>query len=259
MIIDTHIHLDDESFDEDRELLIEEFQKNNIGKIVNIGADIKTSMSSIELSQLYDMVYAVIGVHPSEVHGLDENALSYLKSMASHPKVLAIGEIGLDYYWEKDREIQKQQQFWYQKQMELAYEAGLPIVIHSRDAAKDTLDITKTYKNQIHGGVVHCYSYGVDIAREYLNMGFFFGIGGVLTFSNARKLKEVVEYLPLENIVLETDAPYLAPVPYRGKRNSSLYIPYVVQAIADIKGFSPEYIIEKTMENAYQLYPKLRR
>ena len=165
---------------------------------------------------------------------------------------MAIGEIGLDYYWKEPE--QKVQKFWFARQIALAREVGLPVIIHSRDAAKDTLDIIKAEKASELGGVIHCFSYGVDLAREYLNMGFYLGIGGVVTFSNGKKLKEVVEYMPMDQMVLETDCPYLSPVPNRGKRNSSLNLPYVVEAVSQIKGISKEDVIAVTNKNAKRLY-----
>ena len=165
---------------------------------------------------------------------------------------MAIGEIGLDYHWEEpEPEVQKH---WFLRQLDLAREVSLPIIVHSRDAAKDTLDIMKSEKAGELGGVIHCFSYSVEMAREYLNMGFYLGIGGVLTFNNAKKLKEVVEYMPMDQLVLETDCPYLSPVPNRSKRNSSLNLPYVVKAVSEIKGVSEEEVIAVTRENARRMY-----
>ena len=167
-------------------------------------------------------------------------------------KIVAVGEIGLDYYWdEPERKIQKK---WFARQLALSKETELPVIIHSRDAARDTLDIMKAEHNGATKGVIHCFSYGVEMASEYLNMGYYLGVGGVLTFKNAKKLREVVEYAPMSRLVLETDCPYLAPVPNRGKRNSSLNLPYVVQAMAEIKNMEPEEIIRLTTENAKELY-----
>ena len=254
-MIDTHAHYDDEAFDGDREVLIESLNKNRILRVVNIGASIETSQNSIALAKKYPHIYAAVGVHPSETEELDEEKFEQLSHLADEEKVVAIGEIGLDYYWpEPSKEIQKK---WFERQMELAREKKLPIVIHSRDAAKDTLDMMVAKRAGEIGGVVHCYSYGVELAREYLKMGFFFGIGGVSTFKNAKKLKEVIAYLPMESIVLETDAPYLSPVPNRGKRNSSLNIPYIVEEIARIRGIQAEEVVQRTFENAHRLYPKL--
>ena len=165
---------------------------------------------------------------------------------------MAVGEIGLDYYWdEPDRETQK---YWFVRQLDLAREVKLPVVIHSRDAAKDTLDIMKAQKSEEIGGVIHCFSYGVELAREYLNMGFYLGVGGVLTFKNGRKLREVVEYMPMDRMVLETDCPYLSPVPFRGKRNSSLNLPLVVKAVSEIRGIPEEEVIRITRDNGRALY-----
>ena len=184
-MIDTHAHYDDEAFDGDREVLIESLNKNRIMRVVNIGASIETSQNSIALAKKYPHIYAAVGVHPSETEELDEEKFEQLSHLADEEKVVAIGEIGLDYYWpEPSKEIQRK---WFECQMELAREKKLPIVIHSRDAAKDTLDMMVAKRAGEIGGVVHCYSYGVELAREYLKMGFFFGIGGVSTFKNAKK------------------------------------------------------------------------
>ncbi|MBS6642095.1 MAG: TatD family hydrolase [Clostridiaceae bacterium] len=252
MIIDTHAHYDDEAFQEDRDTLLNSLQSSGIEAVVNIGASIQTTKNTLELMEKYPFIYGAAGVHPSETAELDDNLLNWLKMVSKTPKVVAIGEIGLDYYWEEPgHDIQKE---WFVKQLNLAREVKLPVVIHSRDAARDTLEIMKAEHSGDIGGVIHCFSYGVEMAREYLNMGFYLGIGGVLTFNNAKKLKEVVEYAPMDRIVLETDCPYLAPVPNRGKRNSSLNLPYVVQAIARIKEISPEEVNEITTRNAKQLY-----
>ncbi|GLB32119.1 deoxyribonuclease [Lacrimispora amygdalina] len=252
MIFDTHAHYDDEAFDEDREDLLGSLQSHGIEAVTNVGASIKTSKNTLELTEKYPYVYGAIGVHPNETAELDEDKLNWLKENSKRKKIVAIGEIGLDYYWEEpDHDTQKT---WFIKQLNLAREVKLPVIIHSRDAAKDTLDIMKAEKAEDIGGVIHCFSYGKEMAREYLNMGFYLGIGGVLTFKNARKLKEVVEYMPLEQLVLETDCPYLAPVPNRGKRNTSLNLSFVVREISMIKGIPEETIMEITSRNAKRLY-----
>jgi len=252
MIFDTHAHYDDEAFDEDRDFLLSGLTDSGIEAVVNIGANIQRSQETLDLTEKYPFVYGAIGVHPSETEKLDETKIAWLEEAAKNPKVVAIGEIGLDYHWEEPgREIQK---YWFIRQLELARNVGLPVVIHSRDAAKDTLDIMKEQKAEEIGGVVHCFSYGTELAREYLDMGFYLGIGGVVTFTNAKKLKEVVSFMPLERLVLETDCPYLAPVPYRGKRNSSLNLPYVVAAVSQLKGVSEEEVIAITSRNAKKLY-----
>lgn len=251
-MIDTHAHYDDKAFDEDREELLGSLPDHGIEAVVNVGAGIRSSKNTLELIKQYPFVYGVVGVHPSETAELTEEWMKWLKEAASAPKVLALGEIGLDYYWdEPDRALQKH---WFLRQLLLAREVKLPVVIHSRDAAKDTLDILKDQKAGELGGVIHCYSYGVELAGEYLDMGFYLGIGGVLTFKNARKLKEVAAYMPMDRIVLETDCPYLAPEPNRGKRNSSLNLPYVAEAISAIKGVPLEEVIEITNQNAKKLY-----
>lgn len=252
MIFDTHAHYDDEAFDEDREELLAGLFNHGIEAVTNVGASMKSSKSTLELAEKYPHIYGAIGVHPNETAELDEDSMNWLKDQSSHEKVVAIGEIGLDYYWdEPDREIQKK---WFIRQLDLAKQVKLPVIIHSRDAAKDTLDIMKAEGGKDLGGVIHCFSYGKEIAREYLNMGYYLGIGGVVTFKNAKKLKEVVEYMPMEQLVLETDCPYLAPSPNRGKRNSSLNLPYVVREISAIKGISEEEVIEITSCNAKKLY-----
>ena len=252
MIFDTHAHYDDEAFQEDRDELLNSLSTHGIEAVVNVGASIQTTKNTLELMKKYPFVYGAVGVHPSETEELNDNLMDWLKHVSGEKKVVAIGEIGLDYYWkEPDPEIQKH---WFVRQLQLAREVKLPVIIHSRDAAQDTLDIMKAEKAGEIGGVIHCFSYGTEMAREYLNMGFYLGIGGVVTFNNGRKLKEVVEYMPLDRIVLETDCPYLSPVPNRGKRNSSLNLPYVVEEVARIKGISPEEVIKITNQNARNLY-----
>ncbi|MCR5835837.1 MAG: TatD family hydrolase [Lachnospiraceae bacterium] len=254
MIIDTHAHYDDEKFDTDRDEILNSLYEGGIEKIVNIGANLNSCEKTLELVEKYPFVYGALGVHPSDIAELNEEAFLWLEESLDHEKIVAVGEIGLDYYWCKDKEEQKKQREWFVRQMNLAREKKLPIVVHSRDAAKDTLDIVKAEKAREIGGIIHCFSYSKEIAKEYLDMDFYLGIGGVITFKNAKKTVEVVEYAPIEKIVLETDCPYLAPVPYRAKRNSSLYLPYVVEKIADIKKMTPQEVIDITRENALKVY-----
>lgn len=252
MIFESHAHYDDEKFDEDRDSLLSSMQKNGIEYIINVGANLATTQSTIELTEQYPFVYGAAGVHPSDTAELNEENFAWLKSRCSLPKIVAVGEIGLDYYWdEPDRGIQKK---WFKRQLELAAEEALPVIIHSRDAAKDTLDIMKELQCEKIGGVVHCFSYSKEIAREVLDMGFYLGIGGVVTFQNAKAIKEVVAYAPLDRILLETDSPYLAPVPHRGKRNSSLYIPLIAEEIAKIKAIGYEEVVSVTSKNAKALF-----
>lgn len=252
MIFDTHAHYDDEAFDEDRESIIEELKTSNVGKIVNVGANLSSSQRSVDLANKYGFFYAAVGVHPDDAAEIDDEGLNRLREMAANEKVVAVGEIGLDYYWNKENsDIQKKA---FLAQIELAKELSLPIIVHSREAAKDTMDILASSDAAKTGGVVHCFSYSPEIALEAVKMGFYIGVGGVVTFKNAKKLKESVELIPMERILLETDCPYLAPDPFRGKRNSSLYLDYVVKEIASIKGIDEEKVIEITYKNALEMY-----
>lgn len=251
-LFDTHAHYDDKAFDEDREALLASLPERGIARVVNVGASLESCRRTIELAGKYEYVYASIGIHPSHTAELDEEAMQGLREMCGNDKCVAVGEIGLDYHWdEPEREVQKK---WFVRQLNLAKELDLPVIIHSRDAARDTVDIMEAEGAGETGGVVHCYAYTKETARSFLDMGFFFGIGGVLTFGNARKLKEAVDYIPLDRIVLETDCPYLAPEPYRGQRNSSLNLPYVVSELARIKGLDQEDVRRAVWGNALRLY-----
>lgn len=252
MIFDTHAHYDDEQFDKDREDLLSSFLDNEIERAVNISSTLESITVTLTLCEKYDFIYGAVGIHPNEADTLDEKNFQWIGEQLKHDKIVAVGEIGLDYHYDEPAPaIQKK---WFERQLDLAREAGLPVVIHSREAAADTLAILKENHAEEIGGVIHCFSYGKEMAREYLNMGFYLGIGGVVTFKNARKLKEVVEYAPLDRLVLETDAPYLSPEPNRGKRNSSLNLPYVVKQMAELKQVSEEEIIRVTTENAKTMY-----
>ena len=252
MIFDSHAHYDDEAFDKDRDRLLSTLEEQGVGCIVNVGASFQGAKDSVELSMRYPHVYAAVGVHPDHVGELDEAKMQQLREMCAMKKTVAVGEIGLDYYWDKEsHELQKE---WFERQMELAKEVDLPIIVHSREAAQDTFDLIKSEHAGTTGGVIHCFSGSKEMAKEYVKMGYYIGIGGVVTFKNAKKLKQVVQEIPLESIVLETDCPYLAPVPYRGKRNSSLYLPYVAEEIAALKGAAAEDVVLQTEENARKLY-----
>ncbi|PHU40574.1 hydrolase TatD [Pseudobutyrivibrio ruminis] len=260
MIFETHAHYDDEKFDGDRvELLSHLLKENNIGNIVNVGASFRACKDSLKLAESYENVYAAIGIHPEEIDEASDEVLEWLRENASNPKVVAIGEIGLDYYWVKDPEGRAKQRIWFDKQMNLAKEVNLPVVIHSRDAAEDTFNTIKSYNTQDVKGIVHCYSYSKELALEYVKMGWYIGVGGVVTFKNGKKLVETVEAIPLENIVLETDCPYMAPEPHRGSRNSSIYLKYVAEKIAQLKGVSVEEVERITYENALRIYSKCKR
>ena len=252
MIFESHAHYDDEAFDEDREALIQSLPENGIDTVINVGASLGSCKSTIALMEKYSFVYGAMGVHPSETAELNEENFQWLKEQCAREKIVAVGEIGLDYHWkEPEPDVQKK---WFERQLSLAEEVKLPVIIHSREAAKDTLDIMKGMHAERISGVIHCFSYTKETAAQYLDMGYYFGIGGVITFNNAKKLKEAVSYIPLEKILLETDSPYLAPVPNRGKRNSSLNLPYIAKEIAFIKGVSYEEVLAVTHENAVKLF-----
>ncbi len=254
MIFETHAHYDDEAFDSDREALLSSMESGGIGAIVNVCASVDGLDRTAALMEKYPFIYGAIGIHPDDAPLVTDAVLDKIRSLLTHEKAVAVGEIGLDYYWHKEEEEHLLQQNVFRAQMDIAREEKLPFMIHSREAARDTLAIVKEYvQGGMYGGILHCFSYGREMAEEYLNMGLYLGIGGVVTFKNARKLKEVVEYAPLSQLVLETDSPYLAPEPYRGKRNSSQNLPYVAEAIARIKGITPEEVISRTEENARKL------
>ena len=251
MIFDSHAHYDSSQFDTDRDELLTAMSENGIQTIVNVGAAWDALPITLDLAKKYPFVYVALGLHPNDVEDLDEDKMEQLKQMCLQEKVVAVGEIGLDYYWDNvPCDVQKK---WFIRQLELAKELDLPVIIHSRDAAEDTLNIMKRYDGKLRG-VIHCFSYSKEMAREYVKMGFYIGIGGVVTFKNGKKTKAVVSDIPMDRILLETDCPYLAPEPYRGKRNSSLYLPEIAQAIAEIKGMTYEEVVNQTRENAKTLF-----
>lgn len=252
MIFDTHTHYDDTQFDDDREELLSRLREKNVGTVLNVGASLEGCGKSVELAETHPFIYAAVGVHPDETGALNETTFAWLReTAATSEKVIAIGEIGLDYHWNiQPREIQQR---WFVRQMDLARELHLPVIIHSRDAAQDTFDLIAAHGQGL-SGVLHCYSYSAEMAKEYVKRGFFIGIGGVLTFKNARKLKETAAEIPLDRILLETDCPYLAPAPFRGKRNDSTLIDYVAAELAAIKGLPKEEVIARTEENARKLF-----
>ena len=251
MIFDSHAHYDDEAFNEEREAILNSLPKNGISPIVNVSAQLSGVTATVELTEKYPFIYGSVGVHPDHVGELSEEKIQWMKELAGREKIVAVGEIGLDHYW--DTESDEVQRKWFIRQLELAGEVKKPVIIHSREAAADTMYIMKNYAQGL-GGVIHCYSYSREMAEEYVKMGFYIGIGGVVTFKNAKKLKDVAAAIPIEKIVLETDCPYMAPEPYRGKRNQSSYIQYVAEKIAELKEMSPEEVIAVTEKNARDLY-----
>ena len=258
MIFETHAHYDDSKFDEDREELLKKVHDSGVSPIINVGASIESTKTTLELAKTHDYIYAAVGVHPSDISGLNEDSFEWLREQTAYARTVAIGEIGLDYYWDKEPKVQEAQRYWFGRQLDLAKETGLPVIIHSRDAAEDTIQVMKEHKAQEIPGVIHCYSYSKELAGEFVKMGYFIGVGGVVTFKNARKLVETVEVIPMEHILLETDCPYMAPEPHRGTRNDSSNIPFVIEKIAQIKGISPAEVERITEENAYRLFNKIQ-
>ena len=251
MIFDTHAHYDDKQFSEDRDQVLSSMKEQGVGTIVDASAMVDSWERVLELTKRYPFVYGMIGVHPDEVGDLNEENFARMEQLLHEEKVVAVGEIGLDYYWDKEQhEIQKE---WFIRQLQLARKLNMPVNIHSREAAQDTMEIMKEYAADMKA-IIHCYSYSKEMAEEYVKMGYLLGIGGVVTFKNAKKLKEVVKAVPLSHIVLETDCPYLAPEPNRGKRNASSNLIYVAQTIAELKGTTTEEVIAVTEENARKFY-----
>ena len=248
-IFDTHAHYDDKAFDEDRYELLDAMAKNDVKYIINQGTDVETSKFSIALAEKYDYVYAAVGIHPEEIY--KEESVTEIKKLIPHEKIVAIGEIGLDYHY--DNTNKEDQLKYFIEQLNLANEVNLPVVVHSRDAQKDTLDTLKNIKIN-NNGVIHCFSGSLESAKEFLKLGYYLGFDGPITFKNAKNALEVLEYMPLDKILIETDAPYLTPTPFRGERNNSMYLTYVINKIAEIKKIPPEEVANITMNNAKTLF-----
>ncbi len=248
-IFDSHAHYTDKAYNDDRKILLDSLKESGICGVINCGADLDSSQKSLELSEKYDYMYFSCGIHPEEVDNLPTNYIELLKTMAHHKKCVAIGEIGLDYYWRHDNKEKQKEIF--KEQILLAKELDLPIIVHSRDAHQDTIEILKETKPQ---GVLHCFSGSVETAKEILKLGMYIGFGGALTFKNARKAIEVMEMLPLDKLLLETDCPYMAPVPMRGKRNDSSLIPYVAEKIGEIKNIPAQDVIDTATKNTKELF-----
>lgn len=250
-LIDSHVHLNDSRYDEDREEVLKRIE-DELDFVVNIGYNLESSKISVDYAKKYDFIYATVGLHPAEEEEYDDNFESEIRKLALEKKVLAIGEIGLDYHWMT--KTKEEQARIFRRQMSLASELGLPVVIHTRDAMQDTVDILEEFPQV--GGIIHCYPGSYEIAKK-MSSRYFIGVGGVLTFKNAKKLVETVEKLPLEHIVIETDCPYMTPVPHRGKRNEPVYTRFVAEKIAQIKGISLEEVIEITNKNTRKAYGML--
>ena len=247
-LVDTHCHIDSDRYDKDRDVILREIEEN-LEFAVNIGYDLDSSKRSVELADRYKFMYAVVGVHPTDINGYNDELEENLEKLAENPKVVAIGEIGLDYHWMKDEKEEQKKIF--RRQLELSRRVKKPVVIHTRDATADTIEILKEYKDI--KGILHCYPGSYESALELMD-NYYFGIGGVVTFKNSKKTVEAVSKIPLDRLVIETDAPYLTPTPFRGKRNHPIYVEYVAQKIAEIKGVSYEEVVRVTTENAMKVY-----
>lgn len=248
-IFDTHAHYDDSRFDEDRDELISSLKDKGVSHIVNCGCDLKSSLTTVALSEKYDFIYAAVGVHAHEAEEATESDLEKIKELYKKEKVVAVGEIGLDYHYDfSPRERQKE---IFERQLILANELNLPVIVHDRESHEDTMNLLKKYRPK---GVVHCFSGSAEMAKEVVKLGMYIGIGGAITFKNAKKPVEVVEYLPLDRLLLETDAPYMTPVPFRGQRCDSAHIAYTAEKIAEIKGIDVQELIDICNENAKKLF-----
>lgn len=252
MLFDTHVHLNADQFNEDLEEVIQRAIENNVKNMVVVGFDRPTIIRAIELIEKYSFLYAAIGWHPVDAIDMTEDDLVWIEGLAAHPKVVALGEMGLDYYWDKSpKEIQKEV---FRKQIRLAKKLKMPIVIHNREATQDIVDILKEEEASEIGGIMHCFSGSLDVAKACMDMNFYISFGGPVTFKNAKKPKEVATEIPLDRLLIETDCPYLAPHPYRGKRNEPSYVSLVAQEIAQLKGITYEEVVQKTYDNARQIF-----
>lgn len=250
MIFDTHIHLNDEAYNDNLDIVIKEAYNKGVKRLLCVGFDLESSKKAIEIANKYDFVYATIGIIPTEHKQYNENSINELeKLLNTSKKIIAIGEIGLDYYWEKEDEIKVKQKEMFIKQIELANKYNLPVSIHARESLQDTYDILKKYSVK-NAGILHCYSGSLEMAREFIKLGYKIAFGGVLTFKNSTKTKEVLQNIDLKDIVFETDAPYLSPVPYRGKTNMPVYICETVKYAANLLNISQEYLENVTYKNS---------
>jgi len=248
MLFDSHTHLDDEGFDLDRDEVIERAREAGVKYMLNPGADLASSIKGVNLAERYEGLYAAVGVHPHDVKDMDEATMEILKALSQKNKVVAIGEIGLDFYY--DHSPRDTQRYWFKRQIQLAREVGLPIIIHERDAHQEVFDILKEARAGELGCVMHCFSGSVELAKEYVKLGMYISLGGPVTFKNARKPQEVAMAVPLDKLLIETDSPYLTPIPFRGKRNEPARVSLVAEKIAELRGLSPETLAQQTTENA---------
>jgi len=251
-LIDSHAHYDHKRFASDRDSLLKSMPSRGVDMIINTGCDLPSSKASVKLAEAYSHIYATVGVHPHEANTLSEEGLETIKHLCAHKKVIAIGEIGLDFYYDfSPRDIQRH---WFKRQLQLAHEVQMPVVIHSREANEEVYEII--CQSPVRNGVIHCFPGDAQLAIAYTNLGFYIGIGGVITYDKTGKLQSVADAVPLEKILLETDAPYLTPAPFRGKRNESQYLIHVAEEIAKIKGIGVETVCKQTNENVKSLFVK---
>ncbi|NMH67756.1 TatD family hydrolase [Bacillus sp. RO3] len=252
MLFDTHVHLNADQFEEDLDEVVSRAREAGVENMVVVGFDRPTIMRAMELIEQYEWLYASIGWHPVDAIDMKEEDLAWIEELSQHPKVVAIGEMGLDYHWDKSpKDVQKEV---FRQQIQLAKKVKLPIVIHNRDATQDIVDILREEGAEEVGGIMHCFSGSPEIAQECVDMNFYISLGGPVTFKNAKKPKEVAKAIPLEKLLIETDCPYLAPHPYRGKRNEPSYVKLVAEQIAELKGISLEEVEKITTENAKKLF-----
>ncbi len=252
MLFDSHAHLTDRRFDQDRDETIKRAFESGVEYIMNPGADFETSVEAIELAESYEKIYAAVGVHPHDAKSMDESMLMLLESMAKKKKVKAVGEIGLDFHYDHSpRDIQRH---WFREQIRMAKRVGKPVIVHDREANQETFDILKEEEAFGNGVLMHCYSGSAELARQYVKLGAYISIAGPVTFKNARKTVEVAESVDLSRLMIETDSPYLTPVPYRGKRNESAYVRHVAERIAEVRNISVEEVANATLENAKRFF-----
>ncbi|NLZ53611.1 MAG: TatD family hydrolase [Thermoanaerobacteraceae bacterium] len=252
MIVDSHAHYDDEQFDTDRDEVLKRIKQQGVIRVVNPASNLDSARKCIELSTIYDFLYCAVGIHPHDSKQFSKETMLSIRELASFKKVVAIGEIGLDYHYDfSPQDIQKK---CFAAHIQLALDLKLPLIIHNREAHKDTLDIIKSEKGYAVSGVFHCFSGSIELAKEVLDMGFYISLGGAVTFKNAKKTVEVAKYVPIDRLLVETDSPYMAPVPYRGKRNDSGYLHEIIKKISEIRNTDFDVIAEATVQNANRLF-----
>lgn len=252
MIFDSHAHYDDGAYAKDRDAILASLALKGVEYVVNVGSGLRSLSWVMNFVNKYNHVYGAIGIHPDDARDLNDEIFERMSALCDHQKIVAVGEVGLDYYWDSTpRDVQA---YWLRRQIRLAKQKSLPLIIHSREATEDTFNILKEEKAEEAGGVIHCFSSSPQMAKRYVDLGYYIGVGGVVTFKNGKKLKEVVDTIPLESILLETDCPYLAPTPFRGKRNDSSLIKYIAEEVANIKGVTAEEVIRVTNENAKRMF-----